>query len=288
MTNLIKADFNGTQVLFQSDAYLHATAIATRFGKKAKDYLKTERTQEYINALIKLNNSKRTKIPFEENQLVTVKKGSPANGGGTWLHPKLAIDFARWLSAEFAVWCDEQIEKILYSDLSEQPKLDDLSTVESREPLKDAVNTMVHKCRLSYSDCWRMVHQRFKVGHVNQLTEAEVTDAISYVHDKIIEGELMPRHDEAPQRLINDNRKSRVAAIAMMKAGSLAKRRQDKLIEKLESLLYDARKCVREIDDCSGMISDGLVESRFRFAFNPTEIQEANVIAAERFNKRYK
>jgi KilA-N domain len=49
----------------------------------------------------------------DENQLVIVKKGSVENGGGTWLHPKLAIDFARWLSPDFAVWCDLQIEKIL-------------------------------------------------------------------------------------------------------------------------------------------------------------------------------
>ncbi|PSJ79956.1 hypothetical protein C7N83_09155 [Neisseria iguanae] len=50
---------------------------------------------------------------FKKNQLVIVKKGAPATGGGTWLHPKLAIDFARWLNPHFAVWCDEQIEKIL-------------------------------------------------------------------------------------------------------------------------------------------------------------------------------
>lgn len=35
-------------------------------------------------------------------------------GGGTWLHPKLAIRFAQWLDADFAVWCDEQIEHLLH------------------------------------------------------------------------------------------------------------------------------------------------------------------------------
>ena len=32
------------------------------------------------------------------------------------MHPKLAVSFARWLDARFAVWCDLQIEKILHSD----------------------------------------------------------------------------------------------------------------------------------------------------------------------------
>jgi hypothetical protein len=48
--------------------------------------------------------------------LVIVRGGSAENGGGTWIHPKLAIDFARWLSSDFAVWCDLQIEKILHSN----------------------------------------------------------------------------------------------------------------------------------------------------------------------------
>ena len=36
---------------------------------------------------------------------------------GTWLHPKLAIRFAQWLDIQFAIWCDEQIERLL----TEQP-----------------------------------------------------------------------------------------------------------------------------------------------------------------------
>ncbi len=147
MTNLIKADFHGTQVLFQNNAYLNATAIASRFGKKAKDYLKSARTKEYINALINHINSKGRKIPFEENQLVTIKKGSPINGGGTWLHPKLAIDFARWLSAEFAVWCDGQIESILYKNgTPEAPKLETpYIGDEQLEHIKKGVGKMVHE-----------------------------------------------------------------------------------------------------------------------------------------------
>jgi hypothetical protein len=34
-------------------------------------------------------------------------KATLANGGGTWLHPKLAVRFAQWLDPKFAVWCDQ-------------------------------------------------------------------------------------------------------------------------------------------------------------------------------------
>ncbi|CAN0570007.1 unnamed protein product, partial [Ectocarpus sp. 12 AP-2014] len=35
-------------------------------------------------------------------------------GGGTWLHPKLAVPFARWLSVDFKIWCDEQIDRLIH------------------------------------------------------------------------------------------------------------------------------------------------------------------------------
>ena len=77
---------------------------------KKRDYLKSSRTKEFINAV-------KTNLLTEEKQLVSIKQGGQPGEQGTWLHPKLAIDFARWISADFAVWCDMQIEKILHQSL---------------------------------------------------------------------------------------------------------------------------------------------------------------------------
>ena len=30
------------------------------------------------------------------------------------MHPKFAVVFARWLSVDFAIWCDEQIDGIIH------------------------------------------------------------------------------------------------------------------------------------------------------------------------------
>jgi hypothetical protein len=116
---LITARYGEMFVQFQENGFINATAIAKQFNKQPRDYLKTEQTKNYINSIKRI-------FLIDENQLVIVKKGSAENGRGTWLHPKLAIDFARWLSPDFAVWCDFQIEKILYlkiapinSDLAE-------------------------------------------------------------------------------------------------------------------------------------------------------------------------
>lgn len=114
MNSIQNLSFNSVTVSFRQDGFLNASAVAKHFGKAPKDYLKSEQTQQYIAALAE-NLSKGRKIPLEENQLVIVKHGG--NQSGTWLHPKLAIHFARWLDPRFAVWCDEQIEHILSGSL---------------------------------------------------------------------------------------------------------------------------------------------------------------------------
>ena len=114
-TQIQTLSFDTIPVLFNGDAFLNATAIAKAFNKRAQHYLDSDRTKEYIEALVEHLNqkSKAVKTAFDEKQVVIVKSGAPENGGGTWLHPKLAIDFARWLNPKFAVWCDEQIEHLL-------------------------------------------------------------------------------------------------------------------------------------------------------------------------------
>ncbi|ULJ64067.1 KilA-N domain-containing protein [Wielerella bovis] len=115
--NIQTFSFDNVSVIFRNDGYLHATQIAKHFGKLPKDYLKTESTREYIAALA--DNCVRRKILTNKNQLVIIKQGGVEQG--TWLHPKLAIHFARWLDPKFAVWCDEQIEQILSGSLKLEP-----------------------------------------------------------------------------------------------------------------------------------------------------------------------
>jgi hypothetical protein len=106
---LITVHYGDMPVLFQTDAFINATEIAKQFNKVPKDFLRTESTKDYIKAIGQI-------CLIDENQIVISKVGSSENGGGTWLHPKLAVAFARWLDARFAVWCDLQIEKILHSN----------------------------------------------------------------------------------------------------------------------------------------------------------------------------
>lgn len=98
---IIQADFNGNAVQFNDAGWFNATAAADRFGKRVGDWVDLPSTKEYVERL-------NTRI---SGNLIQSKRGK---NGGTWLHPKLAIVFARWLSVDFAIWCDEQIDTIIH------------------------------------------------------------------------------------------------------------------------------------------------------------------------------
>lgn len=101
MSTVIKIDFHGRGVSFTDDGWFNATVAAKRFGKAPHEWLRLPETSRYLRAL----ERRYGKIPY--------LKTARGRGGGTWLHPKLAVTFARWLDAEFAVWCDEQIDELL-------------------------------------------------------------------------------------------------------------------------------------------------------------------------------
>lgn len=101
MSNIIKYDFQGDLYSFRADGWFNATEAAERFGKAPNEWLRLPGTASYLAAF----RRKYGNIPH-----LRTKRGV---GGGTWLHPKLAVRFAQWLSDDFAVWCDEQIDAII-------------------------------------------------------------------------------------------------------------------------------------------------------------------------------
>ncbi|EMS6460527.1 KilA-N domain-containing protein [Neisseria gonorrhoeae] len=198
--NVSVLNFGNTPVSFRQDGFLNATAIASHFGKLPKDYLKSEQTQQYISALAE-NLSVRRKILTEANQIVIVKRGGSEQG--TWLHPKLAIHFARWLNPKFAVWCDEQIETLLNGNVSDGIK-SAKTTADDRTGLRQAVAALVGRKGIDYSSAYSMIHQRFNVESVEGIPAGKLPEAVAYVHALTLHtgltGEVLDREPlPAPQ-----------------------------------------------------------------------------------------
>ncbi|MDU9394319.1 KilA-N domain-containing protein [Pseudomonas sp. zfem002] len=116
-SNVIPFHYQGQAVRFNSDGWINATDVAKRFGKRPVDWLKQCETKEYLNALAEA-------LTCDAGSLVETSKARSDRGGGTWLHPKLAVAFARWLDLKFAVWCDLHIDALLRGELDEKQKFD--------------------------------------------------------------------------------------------------------------------------------------------------------------------
>lgn len=101
--------FDNQSFLFRDDGWFNATIAAEKYSKEPYEWLRLTSTRDYIDALT------RHLGITGKSPVIQTKRNS-----GTWLHPKLAVAFARWLDVDFAVWCDLQIDSLIrsYADWS--------------------------------------------------------------------------------------------------------------------------------------------------------------------------
>ncbi|MBN5380636.1 phage antirepressor Ant [Serratia marcescens] len=70
------------------------------------------------------------------------------------------------------------------------------TTVDERTPLRDAVNMLVSKKHLMYPEAYSIIHQRFAVESIEDLTPEQIPQAIEYVHRIVLDGEYIERQPE--------------------------------------------------------------------------------------------
>lgn len=100
--------YNGSPITFQIGrvTMVNATQMAKPFdnAKRPQFWLNNQQTNEFLRALSKARN-------LALADLVRVTKGG--NNPGTWFHEDVALEFARWLSPQFAIWCNDRIKELM-------------------------------------------------------------------------------------------------------------------------------------------------------------------------------
>ncbi len=106
MNNPVVYSYKGSEISFMGgeNVMINATQMAKPFGKQPIDWLKTNQSKDYIETFSKLKF-------ISLADLVQVIKGG--NNPGTWMHEDVALEFARWLSPAFAIWCNDRIKELL-------------------------------------------------------------------------------------------------------------------------------------------------------------------------------
>lgn len=137
--NLQIFKYNNQDVSFdfgEDTKMINATQMAKAFpSKEPSNFLRTAQTKAYIDAL-----SRSVNLQFGEI-VKTVKGGNDRNSQGTWMHEKLALKFAAYLSPEFELWVYERIHELLTTGKTEiaQPKMTQM------QMLQQMVNGMVEQ-----------------------------------------------------------------------------------------------------------------------------------------------
>jgi len=134
---LVVRTWNDTPIARRSiDGYVNATAMCKANGKEWSNYFKSDRAQAYLKAL-------QGSLP-NGGDLVQVTAAGPNESRGTYVHPRLAVDLARWINPEFAVWMDgwllEELERQAQQKPEPQPPQPQISGTNVLNLLKESVD----------------------------------------------------------------------------------------------------------------------------------------------------
>lgn len=117
--------YQGNEVTFRNEqgvAYVNATQMAKSFGneKRPQFWLNNQNTTEFLSEISKARNIALT-------ELVIVTKGG--TNSGTWMHEDVALEFSRWLSPAFSIWCNDRIKELLTVGMTATPQtIEDMLT----------------------------------------------------------------------------------------------------------------------------------------------------------------
>lgn len=147
-------------------------------------FMRNKETKELVEEL-KSEYFRSANMQIKEP--IRAVKGVQGNGvpQGTYVCKEIIYRYAMWISPKFALLVIRTFDKLVTGELKVQPT--GYSTVTDRKPLVAAVNDFCGKTGAFYADVWKMMHQRFGLEGVHEMTVEQVPQAIDYVHGLLMQ-----------------------------------------------------------------------------------------------------
>lgn len=163
----------------------------------AKDVCDTLKISNVSDALLKLDDDEKATIGLTDSQAGNGAQSiSIINESGMYtliLRCRDAVKkgsvphrFRKWVTAE------------VLPAIRKTGKYESKTTVDDRTGLRNAVNMLVSKKGLIYSDAYNLVHQYMNVERIEDIPADKLQSAVEYVHRIVLEGELItePKKDD--------------------------------------------------------------------------------------------
>lgn len=142
-------------------------------GAKKHEPYQFMRNQETKELIAEIESEKQ--IAYE----TVIGKGK---NQGTFVCRELVYRYAMWISAKFSLMVIRAFDM-----MTGGANITAFATKDERKPLVQAVNMLVAETGAIYSNVWKMIHQRFDVGCVDELTGEQVHQAVEYVHKLMLQ-----------------------------------------------------------------------------------------------------
>lgn len=189
---------------------------------------------------------------LQNKEPIRFVRGVRADGKkqGTYVCKQLVIRYAMWISAKFALLVIDTFDKVSNFKVKTAK-----TTTQQRVPLKDAVNLLVAKSTLNYSEAYKMVHQAFNVEHIEDIPLEVLPKAVEYVHRLTLETNATPHPDISQKDLVYAKKWRDFGYIVNAELGSTLMDVEEELFntqQKLEAM----RNTTDRLRHMSGLIYD--------------------------------
>ena len=156
----------------------------------AKDLCDTLKISNVSDALLKLDDDEKTTIGLTDSQAGNGAQSlSLVSESGMYTLILRCRDAVKKGSVphRFRKWVTAEVLPVI----RKTGKYESKTTVDDRTGLRNAVNMLVSKKGLIYSEAYHLIHQRFNVESIEDLTLEQLPQAVEYVHRIVLEGELI-------------------------------------------------------------------------------------------------
>lgn len=156
---------------------LHKAAGGEKRHQPA-NFLRAEQTSALIEAL-NAEKSAPQNGGAPESVCISIK-GGPSQG--TYVCKELVYAYAMWISPAFYLKVIRTFDAVIHGEALPPKASAKKSTVSERAALRASVVMLVNKGSLTYADVYRMLHQRYGVESIDELSTAQLPEALHYVH----------------------------------------------------------------------------------------------------------